>query len=193
MVKWKWLLRFAVPPPPPRWVHCTSLGLGDRVSVLFLDLSYMQVFCILETLTKTLQGPDSSLCFQGGRLPSGRWSPTYLELHSRCLHLLQGGGAGLHGCHLSQTAGGAPGCRVPQCHQSCLLCPPRSTPTRDTASAALSLASTMKSRCCTFYKNTSEGLQRAGRTLEHKWLHYRHCQHHQRDQAGRTQWPCRLP
>lgn len=32
----------------------------------------------------------------------------------------------------------------------------RSTPTRDTVFGALSQESTMKSRCCTFYKNTSE-------------------------------------
>lgn len=50
----------------------------------------------------------------------------------------------------------AQGAGVPRCHQPCLLCPPRYTPTRDTASAAPSPASTMKSHCCTFYRNTSE-------------------------------------
>ena len=39
---------------------------------------------------------------------------------------------------------------------ACLLFPPRSTPTRDTASAAPSPVSTMKSHCCTFFRSTSE-------------------------------------
>lgn len=38
-------------------------GFGVQSGNTILNLSYMQVFCILETLTKTLQGPNSSLCF----------------------------------------------------------------------------------------------------------------------------------
>lgn len=56
---------------------------------------------------------------------------------------------------MASTWGGVPPCPP----HPCLLCPPRSTPTRDTASAARSPASTMKSRCCTFYRNTSEPLR----------------------------------
>lgn len=70
--------------------------------------------------------------------------------------------------------------RVPPCHQPCLLCPPRSTPTRDTASAAPSPASTMKSRCCTFYRSTSEPRALGPAHSEHKWLRRRRLRRHRR-------------
>lgn len=68
----------------------------------------------------------------------------------------QGGTKALRGDAGSQTERARFRVQGPPCHQPCLLFPPRSTPTRDTASAALSPVSTMKSHCCTFFRNTSE-------------------------------------
>lgn len=69
-------------------------------------------------------------------------------------------GLGRHRARKGEANGSG---KVAWCHQPCLLCPPRSTPTRDTASAALSPVSTMKSRCCTFSRSTSEGPRCCGR------------------------------
>ena len=68
----------------------------------------------------------------------------------------KGGTKALRGHAGSQTQRVRFRMQGPRCHQPCLLFPPRSTPTRDTASAALSPVSTMKSHCCTFFRNTSE-------------------------------------
>lgn len=68
----------------------------------------------------------------------------------------QGGTKALRGDAGSQTERARFRVQGPPCHQPCLLFPPRSTPTRDTASAAPSPVSTMKSHCCTFFRNTSE-------------------------------------
>lgn len=60
------------------------------------------------------------------------------------------GAEGLPGAEWGATRGGSLGATSPA------VSAPRSTPTSDTASAAPSPASTTKSRCCTFSRNTSE-------------------------------------
>lgn len=60
------------------------------------------------------------------------------------------GAEGLPGAEWGATRGGSLGATSPA------VSAPRSTPTSDTASAAPSPASTTKSRCCTFSRNTSD-------------------------------------
>lgn len=115
------------------------------------------------------QGPRVAQHEGGGRgLEPRSVSPAYLLFP---LHDPPGaqGGSGEHRMPGWVSTWG----RVPPCHQPRLLCPPRSTPTRDTASAAPSPASTMKSRCCTFYRSTSEPRALGPAHSEHKWLRRR--------------------